>query len=85
MGLDQLLAESDIITLHVPLTRDGVDATVGLVDAAFLAKVRPRCIFINAARGAVVRTDDLLSAMREQRVAHAGAPIGGGNRSGSTP
>jgi D-3-phosphoglycerate dehydrogenase len=50
VGLDDLLAESDVVTLHVPL-----DATTeGLLDAGRLAQMKPDAILINAARGGIV-------------------------------
>ena len=54
VDLDTVLAESDIITVHVPLTRAGEDATWHLFDAARLARMRPSQILINSSRGPVV-------------------------------
>ncbi len=50
VDLDTLLSESDIITVHTPLT----DATRGLIGKAALAKMKPEAILVNAARGAVL-------------------------------
>lgn len=61
--LEQVLAQADIVTLHVPLTREGPDATQHLAGRAFFEHMQPGSILFNAARGAVVRTDDLLAAM----------------------
>jgi D-3-phosphoglycerate dehydrogenase len=55
--LDQLLAESDVVTLHV----DGRPGNAGMFGAAEFAKMKPRSMFINASRGMVV--DDV--ALRE--------------------
>ncbi|MBM4143750.1 MAG: 4-phosphoerythronate dehydrogenase PdxB [Lentisphaerae bacterium] len=71
VSLDAVLAESDIVTLHVPLTKTGPDATFHMADEAFFARARPGCVFINSARGAVVKTDALLRAMDRGTVAHA--------------
>lgn len=71
VSLDQLLAESHLITLHVPLTREGPDPTYHLADDSFFARMRPGVLFINSARGATVRTDALLAAMDAKTVAHA--------------
>lgn len=71
VSLDRILAESDVVTLHVPLTRTGSDATWHLADASFFARMKPGALFFNAARGAVVDTDALLTAMNENIVAHA--------------
>ena len=54
VDLDKVLAESDIVTVHVPLTRAGEDATWHLFDAARLARMRPSQILINSSRGPVV-------------------------------
>ena len=68
--LDELLAASDIITCHVPLTRDGEDRTYHMLDRAAFAQMRPGVIFVNAARGEVLETDALLEVLGK-RVAHA--------------
>ncbi|WP_163833478.1 4-phosphoerythronate dehydrogenase PdxB [Spartinivicinus ruber] len=54
VSLDQLLAESDIVTLHTPLTETGDYPTYHLLDAARLESLKPDTILINASRGAVV-------------------------------
>ncbi len=69
--LPDLLALSDIVTLHTPLTHTGQDATCHLADDAFFAQLKPGCILVNAARGPVVDTDALLRAMDRGIVAHA--------------
>ncbi len=48
------LSDADIITLHVPLTFSGRYKTFHMVDEEFLLKLRPKTIFINTSRGAVV-------------------------------
>ncbi len=68
--LEQVLAESDIITCHVPLTKAGADATYHLLRAAQFARMKPGVIFLNAARGPVIETDALLEVLGS-RVAHA--------------
>ena len=62
VSLDQLLAGSDIVTLHVPLAREGPDRTFHMADDSFFARMKPGCVFLNCARGAVVETDALLRA-----------------------
>jgi erythronate-4-phosphate dehydrogenase len=52
VDLDAVL-QADVITVHVPYTRAGPWQTHHLVDAAFLARLRPGAVFINTARGAV--------------------------------
>ena len=71
VSLERVLEESDVITCHVPLTRDGQDATFHLLDAARLARLRPGAVLINAARGPVVATDALLAALDSGHVSHA--------------
>ena len=54
VSLDELCAQSDIITVHVPLSKEGEDATWHLFDRARLASLRPDQILINSSRGPVV-------------------------------
>jgi erythronate-4-phosphate dehydrogenase len=62
--LARVLAEADILTLHVPLTREGPDATVHLFDKDRLADLKLRKpVLINTARGAVVDNKALLKAI----------------------
>ena len=70
VSLDQVLAEADIITVHVPLTKEGPDKTVHLADAAFFGRAKKGLIFLNAARGPVVDSPALLNALAEGRVSH---------------
>jgi erythronate-4-phosphate dehydrogenase len=60
--LEEVLAGSDLVTLHVPLTKAGPDATVRMLDATRLALLRPGAVLINAARGEVVDEPALLAA-----------------------
>jgi erythronate-4-phosphate dehydrogenase len=69
VSLPQLLAESDIVTCHVPLTKTGPDATYHMLAKEQFEQMKPGVIFINAARGPVIVTDDLLAVMGT-RVAH---------------
>ena len=66
-NLDEVL-EADIITLHVPLTLSGPDATYHLVDEQFLEKIKPGTIMINASRGAVIDTEVLRDFLARKRV-----------------
>ena len=59
-SLDDLLAKSDVVTLHVPLT----DQTRGMVNADFLAKMKVGSYLINTARGPVVEEHALVEALR---------------------
>ena len=58
--LAALLAEADVVSLHVPLTAD----TRGLIDAVAIAKMKPDAILINAARGGVVDEPAVAAALR---------------------
>jgi len=53
VSLDEVL-EADIVTVHVPLTKNGRHPTFHLVNGTFLERLRPGAIFINTSRGAVV-------------------------------
>ncbi len=68
---EQLLAESDIVSLHVPLTGEGQDPTAGMADSDFCRQLKPGCVFINSARGGVMRTGAVLEALAEGRIGHA--------------
>jgi D-3-phosphoglycerate dehydrogenase len=69
--LDELLARSDFITIHVALTRD----THHLINATALSKVKPGVRIINCARGGVVDEGALVRAIEEGRVAGAGLDV----------
>ncbi|WGL51103.1 2-hydroxyacid dehydrogenase [Nocardioides sp. BP30] len=62
--LPELLPDADVVVLIVPLT----DQTRGLVDAAFLARMRPGALLVNVARGPVVDTEALDAALRAGRI-----------------
>jgi phosphoglycerate dehydrogenase-like enzyme len=63
-SLDGLLPEQDAVVAMVPLD----DSTRGMVDAAFLARLRDGAIVVNAARGPVVDTDALLAELQSGRL-----------------
>ncbi|NQW10623.1 MAG: phosphoglycerate dehydrogenase [Alphaproteobacteria bacterium] len=65
--LDELFAESDVITLHTPLT----DATRGIIDAAAIGRMRKGVRIINCARGGLVVEQDLRAALDSGHVAGA--------------
>ncbi len=59
LGLDDVLAEADVVTLHTPLTRPGESPwpTLGLIDAAAASRMKPDAWLVNAARGRVVTAE----------------------------
>ena len=66
-----IVAQSDIISLHVPLIRSGEDRTEHLFDAHMLSRMRPDQILINTSRGQVVDCRALKAALEESRIAAA--------------
>ena len=54
----------DFITIHTPLTFEGIDKTFHLADEKFFRSLKERCVFINASRGGVVDSAALKSAIR---------------------
>lgn len=73
VGLDELIAKADIISLHTPLTYEGKHATWHLINEARIAHLRSGCLLINAARGGVVDERALLDRLNKADTA-AGAP-----------
>ena len=63
--LDKVLAESDILTLHVPLTSEGRDRTHYLINGQNLAQLKKDCILINTSRGEVVDNTALRMALEK--------------------
>ena len=63
VALDELLAESDFVTIHCPLNRE----TKGIIGAKRLELMKPSAFLINAARGGIVDEDALAKVLRERR------------------
>ncbi|MBM4406243.1 MAG: D-glycerate dehydrogenase [Chloroflexi bacterium] len=70
-GLDTLLAESDFVSLHVPLNAE----TRGLIGARQLAKMKPTAALINTARGDVVDQAALIKALQAKSIAGAALDV----------
>jgi phosphoglycerate dehydrogenase-like enzyme len=71
VGLYQLLAESDIVSLHVPLDR----STKGMIGAAQLSRMRAGTFLINAARGGLVDEEALAEALEGGHLAGAACDV----------
>ena len=71
VNLDELLRESDIITLHAPLNMEGIDKTFHLVDDQFMSAAKKNPVIINSCRGEVTDTNTLKSALRSGQISGA--------------
>ena len=71
VALDELLARSDVITLHLALN----DETRGFLGAAQVARMKPGVMLINTARGALVDEAALIDGLRSGRIRHAGLDV----------
>ncbi len=66
VNLDELISESDIITFHVPLIKDGNDKTHHMADEKFFAKFKKSKIIINTSRGQVIETNSIKNALKKK-------------------
>ncbi len=71
LALDEVLAGSDVVSVHLPATAE----TVGLIDADRLARLRRGALLINVARGEIVVEDALLAALRSGALAGAALDV----------
>ncbi len=71
VALEQLFAQSDVISLHVPL----FPATVHLVNEATLSQMKPGVIIVNTSRGALIHAGDLVDALKAGKIAGAALDV----------
>lgn len=71
VGLDELVAHADVVSLHVPL----VDTTRGLFNAARIAVMKPGAILINTSRGHIVDLTAAVAALRSGRLGGAAIDV----------
>jgi phosphoglycerate dehydrogenase-like enzyme len=71
LPLDDLLAEADIVSIHLRLS----DESRGLMNREKLWKMKPGAILINTARGAIIDEPALIETLREKRIAGAGLDV----------
>jgi glycerate dehydrogenase len=70
-GLDELLAESDAVTLHCPLTADNLH----MINAERLARMKQSAFLVNTSRGPLVKDQDLADALNQGRIAGAALDV----------
>lgn len=73
--IDEIVAQSDIISCHVPLTRQGEDATYHLFDSRLIAALRPDQILINTSRGEVIDCLALKKALSNKSILAAALDV----------
>lgn len=68
---EQLLAESDMITLHLPLTPE----THHLIDSAAIERMQPGVMLINSSRGGLIDTVAVINGLKEQKIGYLGLDV----------
>ncbi|WP_291845627.1 NAD(P)-dependent oxidoreductase [Bradyrhizobium sp.] len=71
VDLDELLSESDVISIHLLLN----DETRGMISQACIEAMKPGVILVNTARGAIVDEDAMIEALKSGRIRHAGLDV----------
>lgn len=69
--LDELLANSDVITLHAPL----FESTQGMINSSSIAKMKDGVLIVNTSRGPLIVEDDMAAALKSGKVAGYGADV----------
>ncbi|WP_461210671.1 D-2-hydroxyacid dehydrogenase [Desulfocurvus sp. DL9XJH121] len=71
VSLEELFEQSDVVSLHCPLTADNA----GFVNASLIDRMKSDAIIVNTARGALINEDDLLAALTAKRIRGAGLDV----------
>jgi D-3-phosphoglycerate dehydrogenase len=71
VGLDEVLAQSDIISLHTPITEE----TKGMINKETISKMKDGVVLINTARGKLIVDEDLAEALKSGKVRYAGIDV----------
>ena len=69
--MDELLAQSDLISLHCPL----MDSTYHMINKETIGKMKDHVILVNTSRGGLISTDDLIAGIRSQKFAGVGLDV----------
>jgi glyoxylate reductase len=71
VSLEQLLSDSDYISIHIPLNNE----TYGLIDKDFIERTKNKPILINMSRGEVVKTEDLVASLKKGKLRGAALDV----------
>ena len=71
VGLDELLAKSDLISLHCPL----IDDTYHMINEKTISQMKDHVILVNTSRGALIKTDDLIAGIRSRKFFGVGLDV----------
>jgi phosphoglycerate dehydrogenase-like enzyme len=71
-SLDELVRQSDIVSVHIPLTPEEIGS---INTRSVFGKMKPTAIFINTARGQLVRESDLVEVLKNKKIAAAGLDV----------